>query len=122
VADNNAEQEGQDQDHIADGAGHEDENQAPPQPNPVVEQQQQEDHKLNAVKRALGTHAILALLDLVLVPSTFLIPDAPLRHFASMNLVLFLAYWVPVIVVWRNFKNMGGMLKYYLDLIFCAPY
>ncbi len=76
----------------------------------------QSNNETTLVLRSLTTHVAVALLDMCL-PFSMYIQNKAAQHFILAHLLLTFAFWAPMLVVWRNFRQMGKMVKFYFDLV-----
>ncbi len=82
------------------------------QQQPEQQQQQQQDHESKSVLKALGWHIKLAMLDVLFGLLMWI--SCPSDHILRLLYIAFVAitYWVPLLVIVKAFKQLGGILGY----------
>ncbi len=76
----------------------------------------QPNNETQLILRSLTTHVAVALFDMSL-PFSMFIPNMAAQHFVLVHLLLTFSFWAPMLVIWRNFRQMGKMVKFYFDLV-----
>ncbi len=88
----------------------------PPPPPPPQPPEQQQDEQVSRFMRALRLNAITSLMDLSLLTMSF-IPEPNAKLIIVQVLPLVASYWIPLLVIKINFKQMDNMLQTFFILV-----